>query len=748
MNMIIFFGYLLINIFFYRNWFWNELFFDLSKIGRVFGEVQVYEWLTDKFYQLIISGQNPFGITKAILYPFGFNLGLVDAGYGLFFPLLRPFLSAHQTMSILITLSLLLANIGMYLLLRKLDINKIIAFIIGAAFGSMTFLMVRGGHLNYWCHFVFPWFYYFAVQIFQTEKKQTKILSTVGMSVFFVLALWLNFYYFVILLISIFSLLTFYFIFHNKLFIKKLKENWLYLILTGGLIFIWLIPWLLSLYDMFMFNQVPRTTGWGGAIQFSSEIINYFIPSEYGYLAIKYPFLLKPIYFIVRLLAPNLPPIFENFTYPGIIILGSYLALIIFYRKINNKIKKNILPFLFVSIIFFILTFGPFLHLFGHWMLTVDEGIKIVIPLPYIFLHYIPFLNNIRVPGRLAVGFIFFAYIVAAYLINDYYYKINSKKRWILIFVLFVIFFSDHLLYVNMDVIPKNNYPNNIFEEIKKDKEFSTVLEIPFTVRDGFTFFGDGNAFQMIIGEAVHGKPVLGGYTGRIADYIKTYYQKNPFLGYVGRIIDGDLINNPGMDKTDLNDWKEIDLPKSKDSIDFLNLKYILVNNEKNYAASLSATIKELGFNKRMDDEKHTLWVKNLDKKEFINIDMKDKKNIVFLGFGWNEPEGDFRWVERRSSVMFKLAKKRQMILNFQAEAFYKEQSVTIYLNKKKVAKINLSVKKKNYSIPLDKEFNEGINTVHFIFDKYYRPYDTIPSSLDKRRLAAKFYKLFLTEKN
>lgn len=299
-----------------------------------------------------------------------------------------------------------------------------------------------------------------------------------------------------------------------------------------------------------------------------------------------------------------------------------------------------------------------------------------------------------------------------------------------------------------MDAIPKNNYPNSLFQEIKKDKEFSTVLEIPFTVRDGFTYFGDGNAFQMVIGEAVHGKPVLGGYTGRIADYIKTYYQKNPLLGYIGRIIDSDLINNPGMDKSDLNDWKEIDIPKSKDSIDFLNLKYIIVNNEKDYAASLSATIKDLGFAKRMDDNKYTLWVKALEKKEFININMEDKKDIIFLGFGWHDQEENFRWVDRKSSAMFKLNKKRRMTLNFQAEVFYKEQPVTIYLNKKKVAKIYISKAIKEYTIPIDTEFETGINTIYFMFDKYYRPYDIIPNSMDKRQLSAKMYKLFLTENN
>jgi hypothetical protein len=205
-------GYFLINLFFNFNLFWNQLFFDYSKVGGVYGEIQAYEWLTDKFYKLLISGQNPFGITKAMLYPFGFNLGLVDSGNGLFFTTLRPFFSAHQSLSIIIALSLLMANIGMYLLLRKLNINKYIAFIIGAAFGYMTFLMPRMGHLSYWCHFVFPWFYYFIVSFFLTSDNKKKILNIIGFSTFFVLTLWLNFYYFVMILISLFSLLSFYFI--------------------------------------------------------------------------------------------------------------------------------------------------------------------------------------------------------------------------------------------------------------------------------------------------------------------------------------------------------------------------------------------------------------------------------------------------------------------------------------------------------------------------------------------------------
>ena len=742
--LLVILGYLIISFLFNGKLFWKELIFDQSKIGAVHGEVQAYEWTIEKVYQTLIFGNNPFGLSKAMLYPFGFNLGLLDGGYGLIFPLFRPFLSTHQTMSVLIALALILANIGMYLLLRKLNLNKILSFIIGAAYGYMTFLMPRGGHLNYWCYFIFPWFYYFIISFLFSKINRNKTFYIIGSSISFVFALWLNFYFFVILLISIFSILLFYFIFENRLFIKKLKENWKYLLLKGTLIFILLIPWTLALYDMFIFDQVPKTQGWGGAIQFSSDLFNYFLPSGYGHLVTLFPFLLKPFSLFLNLYSPDARSIFENFTYPGIIILVSYLGLIIFYKKLNNKIRKNIIPFLFLSVVFFVLTLGPFLHVFGHWTLTVDEGIKIVIPLPYIILHYIPFLNNVRVPGRLIVGFIFFAYIVSAYVINYFLYKKTNKIKFLFYILFLIIFFADHKYYVDLSVIPINFRPINLYQEIKKDKEFSTVLEIPFTVRDGFTYLGDMNAFQMTVGETIHNKPVLGGYTGRIANYKKAYYQNNALLGYLGRLIEGEWLNNPGLDKTDVLRWQNIDLEKSKEAINFLDIKYLITNDDMKYMATLSATLKDLGYKGIKKEKNFSLWSRLVKKEEYLNINLSDKSSSTFLGFGWSDLENNFRWAGRRSSVMFKIQKSGKYSLHFLAASFYKDQPVTIYLNKKKVAKINISTVMKEYTIPLDIKFEQGINTVYFMFNKYYIPSRVIPGSLDERRLSGKFSNIWL----
>lgn len=743
--LIVFLGYTIVNLIFNYRVYWHQLITDLSKNGAVWGEVQSYEWLTDKFYRTMTAGQNPFGLVQGILYPFDFHLGLTDAANGFYFLFLRQFFSIHQSMSVVAAISLLLANVGMYLLLRSLKFEKFISFFIGLSYGYMTFLFPRGGHLNYWCIYLFPWFYYSLISLLESKKVFSKIFSSIGVSLFFVLTLWLNFYYFVMLLISLFCLSIYFLLLNDKLLYQQTKKLWKYGILIFLLMVIFLVPWIKGLYEATKFDEIPKTTGWGGAIEFASDLFNYFIPSGYGYYVSKYPFLYQPFLIFLRLFRPEARSIFENFTYPGIIILASYFFLIFVYKRIDKKTKENIKPFLFTSVVFFILTLGPFLHVFGHWTLTVDEGIKIVIPLPYIILHYIPFLNNIRVPGRLIVGFIFFAYIVCAYLINYYLKNKSTRFKQAFFILLLFIFIFDQRVADNI-FPPPQDYPYKIFQTIKLDKDNASVLEIPFTVRDGFTYFGNGDAIGMTVGESLHGKPVLGGYMGRISDYKKNYYRNNPLFGYLGRLIDGSLDNNPIIDKYDLINWANLDIEKSREVINFLSLKYLILNNDMPYAATLSAKITELGFQNKLIERNFSLWTRVPEKKDFLSIKLSEQNDIIYLGMGWHNEEENFRWAEKKSFVMFKTAKQKKYKLNFIASAFNRDQYVSIYLNKKIVRRINISTEMKEYSIPIDFEFKAGINKVYFMFDNYYRPIDVILGSLDQRQISAKFLKIYLTE--
>src|SRR3989338_8142757 len=73
----------------------------------------------------------------------------------------------------------------------------------------------------------------------------------------------------------------------------------------------------------------------------------------------------------------------------------------------------------------------------------------------------------------------------------------SFRFRHIFFAILIVIFLFDQRHLHNLPP-PEEKFPYKIFESIKKHTSHVSVLEIPFTVRDGFTYFGDGNAVTSI----------------------------------------------------------------------------------------------------------------------------------------------------------------------------------------------------------------------------------------------------------
>ena len=630
----------------------------------------------------------------------------------------------------------------MYLLLRRLGFTKIISFILGLSYGYTTFLMPRMGHLNYTAIYVFPFFYYFSLSLFREKEFIKSIFWSIGTAGVFALSLYLNIYYFVILFLSVVLIGVYYLFFSRKLVIDTIKKNLSKLIFVIIFVLLFISPWLKIINQVRLFEDFPETSGWGGAIQFSSDLFGIFIPSIYSYF-------LNPIAGFIGSNFSFAANIFENYAYPGLIILLSYLTLIYlwFNKKLNLKLKEILKPLLFVSLSFWILTLGPFLHVFGKWGLLLDEGIRIVVPLPYAFFHYLPFMSNIRVPGRLVIGFIFFSYIVVAYIIK--LILNNRSKIFITYFfiVLSVIIVIDQYFVISSP--PSRFIPNKVYSYIQEDKNKFSVLEIPSTVRDGFVYFGGLNSLEFIEGQDLHNKPVIGGYLGRIPYYKRAYYQRNPFIGYIYRLIDPAIEQNGGLDKSDLTEWQNIDLERSKNAIDFLSLKYIVLNENEKYSAPLEATLEDLGFNKIMDDKNFTLLKRIPENKEFLNVDIGGLDDDMYLGQGWGVREKGFRWSGKKSSVIFKINQPRDLILQYKASSFYKPNEVTIYINKNKIDTFIINTDFKEFKKPINKKyFLKGINFVYFMFDTSYKPKEVIDSSLDERDLSAKFTEIYLLEMN
>ncbi|MFA6081595.1 MAG: hypothetical protein WC741_04275 [Patescibacteria group bacterium] len=723
--------YIIINVFFHQQ-LWAELKFDHSKVNAVYGEQMGIEWDEEKVYQNMKAGKNPFSEVKDILYPFGTNFITTDSGNAFFFPFLRPFMSIHQATSVIWAVQIILANIGMFLLLIGLEIPYFISLAIGFCFGYTTFLMPRIGHMTYFAIYVFPWFYYSFLNLIKNNKPLLKIINSVAASLFFILALYHNLYYFMILILSIVFLLTYLLVKEKDLLFKTLKNNasWLISILIFTVIFAF--PWLKVTYETFKFEMLPKTEGWGGAVQYSSDLFGFLIPSIYSYFFGRFS-----EYLGLRFYFAN--GMFENYTYPGLIIIGSlFTGLFLMLRK---KIKKNdlrlIFPYLFVAFCFWLLTLGPFLHVFGKWRIPMDEDIKIIIPLPYIILHYIPFLNNLRSPGRLIVGFIFFAYIASAYIISFILKDRPKFLKTIFFLLILLVIIIDH--YFKYSVSPSANFlPVAIYKTIASDKSKVTVMEAPSVIRDGFTYFGDESGFNFFNSQLIYNKPVLSGYFGRIPSYKREYYIRSPLLGYFGRLMDENIINNGSFDKSDWKNWQKIDINKANNVLNFLDVSYFIIDNTKTYSASISADLINLDFKKTMDEKNFSLWKRNVDQKEYLTVNI-GKDDEMYLGMGWYQKENNGRWATDRSSVLFKVVKERKFVLHFDAVSFYKNIPTEIYVDKKKIGNVIISTSQKQFSLPINFSLEKGLHTVYFIFDKSYR-------TIDGRKLSANFITISLEE--
>lgn len=731
----------MINVWFNYGFYWKAI-LDKSNRSITVGEIKQSQWGMEKIYLNIIKGINPFSQIKEILYPFGLDIVMADAGQAFYFLLLRPFFTVQKSLLITVVLGVLFANIGMYLLLRSLNINKTTSFLLGFSYGYTTFLLPRIGHPGYISSiFLFPWFHFFLIGFLKKNSLPKKIFFMLSACFIFALTLWQNLYYFIVLILSLFFLFLYFFIKKRKYFIKSLLQNSLYIFGSFVIIFVLLYPQGKIIYETLEFSEPPRPIGWAGAIEYSSDLFGFFIPSFYNYyygnLIVN---LTKNIEFAAN--------IFENFSYPGILIMLTYLFIIIFRKKIPKKVKEQISPFFITSLGFLVLTLGPFLHIAGRWWIQLENGIKLVFPLPFIILHYLPFLGNIRAPGRLIIGFIFFAYIVSAYIMNVFL-KDKSNRFKTIFFVLILALIIIDQRPIMSTTLPFEKKINDIYKVVGNDKEKSSLLEIPFGVRDGLTYFGDFNAVGLTASEPIHNKYIIGGYAGRIPDYIKEYYINNPLIGYVGRIIEGpDIVSNPSMLQDDPTKWETLNIKEGLKTIDFLDIKYVITDDKKLYISKIFDVLGELGYEKKVTVDNLSMWEKKLEKKEYFPTEIGGNGDELFLGFGWYLKETGFRWSNRRSSLLFKINKKRTMSFSFNVASFLTKRSVEVYLNKNKIGKFNIDTNVKKYDVILPEKYQtEGINTIYFIFDKSLSPSKIFANDLDTREISAKFTKTFFTDK-
>jgi len=737
-------AYILVSFWFYWDSYWSQIVYDRSQMGwTVAGEIRATEWGIENVLAKLKSGQNPFSRISNIMYPYGVDIVGADVGLAFLVAPLKIFFSTHQSLMLTTAIAMIIGGWGMYLLLAEMGVKKKWAAIMGLAFGNNTFLLPRMGHLGYLAtFFLLPWFFYIGAKWIRSKKMSSKILWSILLATIYLMTLWTNFYYFVVLNLGL-GVLCACWVWSNFIQIgHELKVSLVYIgifLLTVGVLG---SGWARTLFSTIKFSEVSDLSGWGGAIEFSADVINVFIPSEYNYY---YGTLMAKIGRQI----PLMGEIFEDYNYPGILIIVGMGIALVWSRKKNKKaINRKLWPYLVTTLFFLILTWGPFLQVAGEMYKELDDGIRVVVPLPFALLHYLPFFDNLRAPGRLAMGMIFFGTILVALVLNS----IEKKRRniWITLLPLLitgVVIFDQRPMSLRAEEMAED-YPESIYQVIRKDPDTSAVILLPFTIRDGMTWFGEYNAVDIDYAQSYFQKPIIGGYTGRIPDYIKEYYRSNPLVGQLGRIIDPTLAVNPYMLFIPERDkWINWDIEGAKKTIDLLGIKYVVSQNIRKLTCNriweAENFIQRLGYREVMQDGSTTLYEVNLMNDEYLNIRLGSKHDNIQLGMGWWGREDGFRWARKNSSVIMKTTNSGIYQLIVKVMSFQKPQIVTAYINEKIIGGALIDTKLVEVDLG-SIELSPGIQVINIVWEGEVSPSEVQPGELDARKIAGKIQEIRL----
>jgi hypothetical protein len=238
-------------------------------------------------------------------------------------------------------------------------------------------------------------------------------------------------------------------------------------------------------------------------------------------------------------------------------------------------------------------------------------------------------------------------------------------------------------------------------------------MEIPYTIQDGFFYWGKVFHSYPMLGSLIHEKPVVGGYLARVPDSDFQYYMTDPFLSYYGYVADNiRQSRNETLKKASYGDMKK--------SLDFMDIKYVLVQENIQKFKEVDQDLKVLGFKKIVSsDDNFSLYKRFPTDIQTTKIDIYDKNSRNLYG-DWSYPEKNHRWVDGNVvGFLIKKTNSNLRTLSLEAVAFGKPRKVSVYFDNVLQQELIIGTKPKTYSIPLQ-NLHKGLNNVHLKIQKTY----------------------------
>jgi hypothetical protein len=524
------------------------------------GDGYFFVWNFWFFKEQVLHLHNPF-FTDAWFYPVGTSLFFTSfTVINDVLAMMLYFVTSNIVVASNLTflLSLLLSGYFTFLLVDYLTDNKPAAFLAGVIFAFCPYHLIRFlGHFDLTLTHWIPLFVLFFLKM--ADPKGTYRHAIIA-GIIAALTL-LDVYYYTIFLIFFVALFYLY-----KL--TKPAERWDYLgwrgikkalvltttsaLLAG--------PFLALAYQHAHAGFYGQTDGWMGANELGSDITAFFVPS------FRHPLWKEVVwnYYFERLHSIS---VIESLVFIGwlVTIISVFASVYLARRRSELRLWR----FLFIA--FVLLSLGPTLHVMGKYVFDFD-GLSISIPLPYLLVHYIPLLNNVRAPSRLAIMFMFCAAVLCAYTWVWIQEKMRLHPRArVAVFALLTlgILFE----YLNVPPLCTAKLPV-VFQKIAQDPNPGTILELPVGISDAIAGRGNNKFVSFwTYAQIVHHKKRIGGHTGRGVKKALDYFEHFPVLHNLL-----DLLEDEKGERAIAPEEVEENRKTVADLIKQLSLRYIVVH--------------------------------------------------------------------------------------------------------------------------------------------------------------------------
>ena len=460
--------------------------------GQIAGDVPVNIWNLWWLKKALLAGASPLH-SDYLFAPYGVSLAFhafVFVKGLLAFPL-QAFVPPWVAYNLVVLFTFAMAAWAMYLLARHLTGSAPAAWVAGLVYGFSPYMLTRGlGHLNYLSSEWMP-LYILCLLRLQAEGGRR---WAVGAGLFMLLTAYSEYYYLIYL--TLFTALYLgYQLWRDSAAV--LNRRFLSgLALLVGLALVGFSPILWALFGTAQSGFIYG--GWSGSAKLGADLLAFVTP--------------PPGSLLYGDLGENLFTRFSGGNATEATVFAGYAVLgLVGWGAWQLRREEAMRPWLWLTLIFFLLSLGPLLHLGGDFVFGFGP-IRFAVPLPYIAIHYLPLIKGARVPARFDIMIALGLAVLCAFSLR-HALRANARPWLPALGVALVI----ALEYLRLPYPTSAVEIPDAYRQIARDPRDVAVLEVPLGWHTGWGCTGRCGGAQQLY-QTVHGKRLIGGFTSRVPE--------------------------------------------------------------------------------------------------------------------------------------------------------------------------------------------------------------------------------------